>query len=136
MRLFHVFVTVSLVAIVLAIWLPAREASLHSEGKVHVSEAVALLAELARAVEDYYQQYGRVPGVGDLRLKRTSGKFVEGLIGGNPYFAILRKNSVYPAVAGKTLGWSFNPATGQWDVCSLGTVELRFKPLRCREKNQ
>ena len=135
MKLVHVFVILGLAAIGLALWIPSRP-SPDTQGKFHVSEAATLLGELARAVEAFYQQHGRLPVVSELKLNPTSGEFVEGLTGNNPYFAHLRIERVYPAVAGKTLGWFFDPATGQWDECSFGTVEVRFKPLRCRETSR
>ena len=126
------FVAVALVGIGLAVWIPSRP-SPDAQGKFHVSEAASALYILSRSVEDFYAQNGRVPDVRDLAISPVSGESVEKLTGSNPYYAILKTTGVYAPVAGKTLGWTFDPVAGQWDMCTLGTIDIRFKSENCRK---
>ena len=129
----HVIAVVVIAGIILAVWLPGQP-SPDNLGKHNVSEANSLLNALKREVEIFYANNRRIPDVDEIDIKQRSGKFVEKITGSNPYYATLKKSDVYPPVAGKTLGWSFDPKTGEWDECSLGTVDLRFKSLRCRNE--
>jgi len=108
-----------------------------SRGKRNVSEAVLLLGFLKQNVEDFYEENQRVPDIAELEdMKGSSGRFVEKLTGNNPYYATLKTIGVYPQVSGKTLGWSFDTKTGQWDYCTHGTIDIRFKHHTCRKIHQ
>ncbi len=128
----HVLALLAIGALVVAVLMPARSSPDHA-GRAQVAEATFLLTELRGKVEAFHAKHGRVPGVDELDMPEDAGKYVGHLSGDNPYYATMKKSGVHPPVAGRTLGWSFDPASGWWDTCTLGTVELRFKSLDCRD---
>ena len=128
----HVFALLFIAAVFLAVWIPSQP-SPDTSGKFHVSEAVTILYRIKREAEPFYEETGRMPDISELKNVGGYGEFVATVEGSNPYFVTLKTTDVYEHVAGKSIGWRFDPEHKTWDQCSLGTVPIRFKPLRCRE---
>ena len=135
MKTTYVLSIAALVAIVMAIWIPSRT-SPENIGKYQLQEATKLLGQLPQLVEKFYQERGHPPDVNELPTLITSGQFVAKLAGNNPYVITMKMESVYPEIAGKTLIWKFDPSENIWDECSMGSVDLRYKSLKCRRSTK
>lgn len=128
----HVFSLLVIAALLVVIWIQSRP-SADNLGKAQVAEAVAILEKIKRKAEPFYEKTGRMPDVGELENVGGRSEFISTVEGANPYFVTLKTIGVYEHVMGKTIGWRFDPEDKKWDQCSLGTVPVRFKPLRCRD---
>ncbi len=123
--------TLVLVGIVVAIAIPGFTCT-DCLGKSQVSEAYGLLKGLSPEVEHFFKKNGRFPDVSELSCAK-SGEYVDRIFGANPYYAEMKLASVYPKIRGGTVGWWYDEQAATWDKCTLGSISLRFKSLKCRE---
>ena len=133
MKSTHVISIIVLIGIILAVWLPSGP-SPDNIGKFQLQEATSLLEKLSVEVEMFQEEYNHTPNVDELVGLETSGEYVASLSGSNPYFANIKSEAVYEGIAGKSLGWKYEPASGIWEKCSAGTVPLRFRSYECRKR--
>lgn len=105
-------------------------------GKSQVQEGTALLKQLPELVEPFYKEHGRAPNIIELPTLKTSGASVATLTGSNPYLVTMKSQGLYADVAGKTLGWKYDPVKNAWDECSIGTLDMKFKSLKCRSESK
>lgn len=131
-KLIHVFALLFIVAVFFAIWIPSQP-SPDTMGKFHLSKAVAVLEKIKREAEPFYEKNGRMPDVRELKTVGDPGEFIATVRGSNPYYVTLKTTGVYEHVAGKSIGWQYDPGNKTWDRCNLGTVPDRFKPIGCRK---
>jgi len=133
MKIIRVISIVVVIGIILAVWIPSRP-SPDNIGKHQIHEATSLLKKLSVEVEMFHEEYNHTPNVNELVGLETSGEYVASLSGSNPYFANIKSEAVYEGIAGKSLGWKYDPASGIWEKCSTGTVPLRFRSYECRKR--
>jgi|LWDU01.1.fsa_nt_gi hypothetical protein len=133
MKKIHVISIVTLIGIVLAVWIPSLP-SKDNIGKFQIQEATSLLKKLSVEVEMFHEEYNHTPNVNELVGLETSGEYVASLSGSNPYFANIKSEAVYEGIAGKSLGWKYDPESGIWEKCSAGSVPLHFRSIECRRR--